>query len=328
MNEIADVKNPFTYFKGHYYEVMEKFLFAEESSETYLNEGYQLGRQAMREELGILSVTAIHHDCLIDILEKITTNDHLVLADKASLFLEEVLASFQMIATGFRPAIQLLNQRSVEFALRIRALNASLHEKDALLKEVYHRVKNNLQVVSSLLSLQINTTTDVNARKVLTENASRIKAMSLIHEMLYQTENLAQIEMQKYISMLVTYLTKIYEIRPNCIKFILDIAELSFNMDMAIPCGLIINELVSNAIKYAFPNNETGKVNIILKEENQQNILIVHDNGIATQDHNFQDKKTLGMKLIHSLTKQLSGKINFDMREGFLVTIYFPKNIS
>lgn len=224
----------------------------------------------------------------------------------------------------FRNEIELLNKKNIEYAVRIQELQASIKEKDALLKEIYHRVKNNLQVISSLLNLQLETTTVPSAKKVLIESATRVRSMSLVHEMLYQTENLAQIEMPEYIDNLFKYLYKIYNIDSKRIKFIADIDAISLNIDIAIPLGLIINELASNSFKHAFPGKKSGAIKLSLKKHDDKIILTISDNGIGIPSElNINDMTTLGMQLIFSLTKQLNGNINLHRSHGttFILTV-------
>ncbi|TAK79202.1 MAG: hypothetical protein EPO11_00455 [Gammaproteobacteria bacterium] len=325
MDNTIVFEKEFTAFQKKYGEILKKYLTDETASEALLHEGYKLGREAVADKLGILTVTAIHHDRLINFLENLKANGHLMIAEKASLFLEEVLAPFQMIGNGFHHAIKLLNQRSVEFAVRIRDLQHSLAEKEALLKEVYHRVKNNLQVMSSLLHLQIETTHDNLAKKVLTESERRIRAMSLVHEMLYQSQNLSQIEMQEYIHTLLKYLYEIYNVDRKKIQRTTDIDAISLEIDTAIPLGLIINELVSNTLKYAFPDDKTGTLSLSLKKEHRKIILIIHDDGIGIPpDVDVHTMVSLGMQLIFNLARQLHGKIGLNRDKGTTFTVTIP----
>lgn len=208
------------------------------------------------------------------------------------------------------------------YRLLYEKLQQSLKEKEALLKEVYHRVKNNLQVVSSLLNLQIETTKDASAKRILIESASRVKSMALVHEMFYQTENLAQIEIGEYIQNLLKYLYQIYDIDSNHIKAITDIDMILVNIDTAIPIGLIINELISNSFKHAFPDNKPGKITLSLKKPDDKIILTVSDNGIGISPKiDINNMSSLGMQLVLSLTRQLGGHIALDRSHGTTFTL-------
>ncbi|MES2216955.1 MAG: histidine kinase dimerization/phosphoacceptor domain -containing protein [Pseudomonadota bacterium] len=324
MSEQQPTNDIFSVFKEQYNTLLEKFLNTLVDSESILHEGYKLGRQAVDNNIGILNVVAIHQDCLVSYLEKLETNEHLIISEKANGFLEEILASFQMVETNFRQAITLLNQRSLEFAGRVRALQDSIHEKEALLKEVYHRVKNNLQVVSSLLSLQAGATEEVAIQKVLLESSSRVKSMALVHEMLYQTENLASIAMKSYIVNLFKYLFQIYKTNVKNVQLDVDIDDITLSIDLAIPCGLIINELVSNVIKHAFPNDKLGIITFSFKKQDHKIVLTLRDNGVGIPSEiDIQNTASLGMRLIHSLTKQLDGNILLNRANGTAFTLTF-----
>ena len=324
MPEQQNLQNEFLSFKKEYGELLEKFLNSEASPENYLNEGYKMGRLAIAKNISILNVTAIHQDCLIAYLEKMETNDHLIVSEKANSFFEEILTSFQMIEMPFREAITLFSKRSLEFANKIRILQGSLKEKEALLKEVYHRVKNNLQVISSMLNLQAMATQESEAKKVLIGSSARVKSMALIHEMLYQTENLSNIGMKSYIDNLLKYLFQIYAVDPNKIKLTTDIDDISLSIDTAIPCGLIINELVSNALKHAFPQNKSGEIQFSFKRKEKDIILLISDNGDGIPAKiDIKNTSSLGMRLINSLTKQLGGNILSEGAKGTTFKLMF-----
>jgi len=324
MPEQSYLQAEFLDFKKQYDDLLEKYLNDETTSEIYLNEGNKLGRQAIANNIGILNVIAIHQDYLITYLSKLETNQHLIIFEKANVFFEEILASFQMIATDFREAITLLNRRSLQFAGRIRALQDSVEVKEALLKEVYHRVKNNLQVVSSLLHLQAESTQEPSIKKVLMESSARVKSMALIHEMLYQTENLANIRMDSYIDSLFKYLFAIYAVDSNKVKLTADVDEISMGIDTAIPCGLIIHELVSNALKHAFPENKSGEIKFSFKKHDNNIILIISDDGAGIPSQiDIKNTSSLGLRLILNLTKQLGGNIELENAKGTTFRLIF-----
>jgi two-component sensor histidine kinase len=211
---------------------------------------------------------------------------------------------------------------------KIKALEASLNEKVSLLKEVYHRVKNNFQVIISLINLQIESINNPLAKKILIESITRIKAMVLVHEMLYQSANLAEIEMKAYINDLLCFPIDAYGINEEHIKLAVDIDSISLPVDDAILCGLIINELITNAIKYAFPNGIKGQITVSLKSLEQKVTISVSDNGVGLADSfDIGSNKTLGMRLIINLAKQLRGDVVVKNDHGACFTINFMRTI-
>jgi two-component sensor histidine kinase len=212
---------------------------------------------------------------------------------------------------------------------RIRTENElqnSLREKEILLREIHHRVKNNLQTITSLLDLQAASIKDKESRKAFKSSQSRIRSMALIHERLYKSENLERIKAREYIQHLLEYLEDTYRTSENNFEITSNVENLFLNLDTAIPCGLIINELVSNSLKYAFKANRRGNVTVTLQTKGAENlILIVADNGTGIpKDVTPAYSQSLGLQLVSLLTKQLNGKLKFDRTEGTEVSISFP----
>ncbi|HIK04417.1 MAG TPA: PAS domain-containing protein [Trichormus sp. M33_DOE_039] len=207
-------------------------------------------------------------------------------------------------------------------------LRESLQEKEVLLREVYHRVKNNMQLVSSLLRLQANTTEDPAILRLLNESQQRVKTMALIHERLYRSHNLARIHVTTYIQDLVNNLVRSYSTADESIRVTLDLADLELDLDTAVPCGLIINELISNAFKYAFPNQQ-GEITLRFSLEDTSNYcLMIKDDGVGIPAHiDPQRTDSLGMQLVYGLTQQLRGKIELDRQEGSQFKITFKKRL-
>lgn len=203
-------------------------------------------------------------------------------------------------------------------------LNA-LKEKEALLKEVHHRVKNNLQIISSLLNLQAAQIKDAAILNIFTETKNRVRSMALLHETLYRTENLARIDFPRYVDNLCAYLFRSYGVDTQRISLQTAIAAVTLDLDRAIPCGLIINELISNAVKYAFPEQRCGHVRVELQQlANQSYQLQVCDNGIGLPpDLNLAQTESLGLSLVSDLTRQLNGEIQVDCTAGTAFTIRF-----
>jgi PAS domain S-box-containing protein len=205
-------------------------------------------------------------------------------------------------------------------------LKESLSEKEVLLKEVHHRVKNNLQVVSSILNLQASYVKDENTLNILRESQNRIKSMAFIHESLYQTTDFSKINFSEYITSLSKNLVHSYGVYDKQVDLKLQVGDISLNLDLSIPCGLIINELVSNSLKYAFADKKKGIINIELFEKNDNVNLIVEDNGLGLPKNiDYKDTESLGLQLVITLTEQINGIIKLENKGGARYTITFKK---
>jgi len=194
----------------------------------------------------------------------------------------------------------------------------SLREKEILLQEIHHRVKNNLQVISSLLDLQSQYVEEQAMQSIFRDCCNRVKSIALVHETLYQAKNFASINFRNYIQNLIGYLLQIYRVNPNQIKVELDIDEVTLNINTAIPCGLIINELVSNALKHAFPNSVVGTIHMSFYSDlNKHYILTIKDSGVGFNiNQNFKSLKKLGLQLVNVLSEQLEGTLELDGSTG------------
>ncbi|WP_373516350.1 sensor histidine kinase [Pricia sp.] len=229
-----------------------------------------------------------------------------------------VLISFFFTLLGFAGLVyaylkSIKNQRLI--AEQKYIIENSLVEKDSLLKEIHHRVKNNLQMVSSLLSLQTKNTRSKAAIEALEEGKSRVKAMALIHQKLYQNEDLSVIEMQSYIESLINSVQSVYRKGGHNIEITIDAEAVELDIDRAIPFGLILNELVSNSFKYAFPEDDgKGKINIqIHKTENREGYFEYSDNGIGLpEDTDERINTSMGIRLMNRLANQLQTTLNVD----------------
>ncbi|MCV6629239.1 MAG: ATP-binding protein [Flavobacteriaceae bacterium] len=194
-----------------------------------------------------------------------------------------------------------------------KIIESSLIEKDSLLKEIHHRVKNNLQMVSSLLSIQAKNTKSKAAIEALEEGKSRVKAMALIHQKLYQNDDLSVIEMQGYIETLVNSIKTLYNRDSNHVEIEIDAANTELDIDRAIPFGLILNELVSNSYKYAFPNKEDGTIRIKLELKENNGYFEYCDDGIGLPtDMEERTKSSMGFNLVNRLVNQLKSHLNID----------------
>jgi PAS domain S-box-containing protein len=205
----------------------------------------------------------------------------------------------------------------------------SLLEKEVLLKEVHHRVKNNLQIIASLLNFQARFVSDPSALKMFQESQNRVKSISLIHEKLYQTKDLSRIEFAGYIKSLVSHLFLAFNIKPDKIGFTVNANNLFLSVDTAIPCGLIINELVTNSLKYAFTDDIKGQVTINLSYNNMSEYeLMIKDNGICLPEDIIIGKtQTLGFLLVNTLITQLDAKVDIIRDNGTTFLIKF-KNLN
>jgi len=203
-------------------------------------------------------------------------------------------------------------------------IKKSLEEKKVLLREIHHRVKNNMQIISSLLNLQATHTNDKNVVDILMESQNRVKSMAMIHEKLYQSPELARIDFKDYISKLSTFLRQSYIYINNSIRIETEVEDIHLNIDTAVPCGLIINELVTNSIKHGFPDDKPGLIRIKLSESNGKYILSVKDNGVGFPETlDFRNTDTLGLQLINNLVLQLDGSIDVILDHGTEFQINF-----
>ena len=209
------------------------------------------------------------------------------------------------------------------------SIRASLREKEVLLKEIHHRVKNNLQVVSSLLGLQSRTIEDLLTRKKFQESQNRVHSMALIHESLYQSDNLSEIDFPAYIDQLAAHLLRSYGAGPAHVKISSAIGDVRLPIDTAVPCGLIINELVSNSLKYAFPDGRRGRIRIEMREDEHQRIrLEVSDNGIGLPENvDFLSTRSLGFRLVHTLADQLGATIETESKGGARIALTFQAGV-
>lgn len=212
-----------------------------------------------------------------------------------------------------------------EWKLADQRLRAALNEKEVLLKEIHHRVKNNLQIISSLLSLQARRVDDPSFTAMFKNSCSRIKSMALLHESLYQSQDLAHIAMDEYLRHLVEQLKRTYDIL-DAVTFSVQAERVFMEVDPAISCALIINELVANALEHAFPDGRQGAVRVELSAlPNGMCMVVVSDDGIGLPAHvKMGETRTLGLTLVSDLTEQLNGVIALDNRHGTQFTITVP----
>ncbi len=208
-------------------------------------------------------------------------------------------------------------------------IEASLKEKDVLLKEIHHRVKNNLQIIISLLNLQSGYIKDEYTLKAVQDGQNRVRSMALVHEKFYQAEELTEINFGEYVSKLCQYLYQSYGDKTDRITLEVSGDHVGLDMDTAMPCGLLVNEVVSNAYKYAFPGNATGVISINLKRANKKVVITMSDTGVGLPPSiDVEKTESLGMQLIQALTSQLDGELTVSREKGttFEVSFTYPRH--
>lgn len=234
-----------------------------------------------------------------------TLKKYFIIASSIFLLLS-ILIYFSLVA----------NKRKKELLLeKNNEIEKSLEEKEFLMKEIHHRVKNNLQIVSSLLSLQSNYITDNQALEAVKDSQNRVHSMSLIHQSLYSEENLSSINVRDYITQLILNLCNSYNTEERNIRITYDISPFMIDVDTIVPIGLIINEVITNAIKHAFVGKKNGQIKLTIHEENNGLKISVYDNGIGVQE-NAQNKNSFGLKLIQAFLKKLNGTMKIWNEDG------------
>ncbi|HTY53065.1 MAG TPA: CHASE4 domain-containing protein [Methanomicrobiales archaeon] len=210
-----------------------------------------------------------------------------------------------------------------------KQLTTALKEKEILLREVHHRVKNNLQVISSLLSIQAEKKKDPEIRASLIDSRNRVKTIALVHEQLYQSKNFDRIEYGAYLRKVVADLFKTYNVNPAQITSRIHTDNLYLDINNAVPCSLILNEMIINSLKYAFPDGRKGEISIEFLDDEKNYHLTYHDNGIGIPEGVTPERKeSLGMTLIYGLTRQINGEIVLDRGNGTTFHITFPYKLN
>ncbi|CEA12723.1 putative membrane protein [Methanobacterium formicicum] len=212
-------------------------------------------------------------------------------------------------------------------------LERMVDEKNILIKEIHHRVKNNMQIISSLLNLQSQhlKADEQFAVSILKESQNRVKSMAMIHENLYQSKDFTHIKFEDYITRLVYELFYSYSGDADKIRLVVDVDDVNLNMETAVPCGLIVSELFTNSVKYAFPEGREGEIRVSLKQEPGKDdarefILTVSDDGVGfPPDLDYRNTETLGLELVNSLTCQIDGNISLDLTQGTKFTVKFKE---
>ncbi|SKB87518.1 histidine kinase dimerization/phosphoacceptor domain -containing protein [Dyadobacter psychrophilus] len=246
----------------------------------------------------------------------------------ALLFLLAIYLVIQLrlkqLARDKKKLEETVNERTVQLKKSLAEQSALLLEKDVLMKEIHHRVKNNLQVISGLLELQSKTLTDETAKEALREGRNRVRSIALIHQNLYQFENLSSIDLRQFINDLCKQVQSVFQ-RQKTIAVTVNVPELNLDIDSAVPLGLILNELLSNSFKYAFTEGKSGKIDIVMHTlEEGKYQLAYADNGPGLPvDFDVSKAKTLGLQLINDLARQMGGRVQYETRNGAAFTINF-----
>jgi two-component sensor histidine kinase len=212
----------------------------------------------------------------------------------------------------------------------LEAIKVTLQEKELFLREAHHRIKNNLQTIASLLSLQASYISDPLILEMFMDSQDRVRSMALIHEALSQAGDLGQIDLAAYIRELASQLMHIYSGESDRITLQLHLDDLLLDVNKATPCGLILNELLCNALKHAFPTGRSGEIHIALQVDAAQQVtLVVSDTGIGLPiELDFLNAETLGLQLISTLTEQLDGTLALDRSNGTVFTLTFRGGIT
>ncbi|MBB4802653.1 two-component sensor histidine kinase [Flavobacterium nitrogenifigens] len=329
---------------GDCYSQISELYFSQsdfESSLTYLKKALFYYRAAHLDEEAILPISSRLHIIyeaekrskdIIKLknktfLQQIKLKNEVFLRNSMITFVVLLLIILGLLYKSYRfkkKTNKMLETQQNEINKKNTTLQNLVIEKEWLLKEIHHRVKNNLHMVVGLLASQVEFLKNEEAVQAINNSQNRIQAMSLIHQKLYQSENLSIIDMPSYIFELTEYLKDSFEIR-NRIRFILDIDPFHLPLSHSIPIGLIFNEAVTNAIKYAFPNHAKGIINISLKASNDQKYkLIIHDNGVGLPpDFDPYNNPSLGIKLMHGLSADIEGKFLITNVNGTKITLEF-----
>jgi len=242
--------------------------------------------------------------------------------NEMQVFRMSLLTTFILLFSAFGIFLYYqLKKRNNKIAKQNNIIKKALADKDILLKEIHHRVKNNLQIVSSLLSMQMRHVKDIDAKRIIAEGRNRVQSMALIHQNLYQNETISQFSVTNYLEKLSEELFTTYNISQQNIELDLQIDPIDLDLDTMIPIGLILNELISNCLKHAFIEGNKGKITIIIAEKNNQLIIIVKDNGKGIRNKNLQDTDSFGNKLILAFTQKLKAEYKIENEEGTKVTV-------
>jgi PAS domain S-box-containing protein len=290
--------------------------------------GYEKKELIGYNYLNLNLIPSAHYDLASYLKEKSirgepTGPDEFILNRKDGIQLTIEIATHPVKIAG--QTLVLSNARNISQRKKVeRELKASLKEKVILLQEIHHRVKNNMQIISSLLRLQSGQIDNEKMQDIFRISQDRIRSMALIHDMLYKTKDFAGIDFNQYLQGLIRHLVNTYLIDAKDIKIHVRVDKVYLDLNTAVPCGLILNELVTNSLKHAFPSGRKGEVTVELRStETNKTRMSVSDNGIGLpDDFNFNNPQSLGLMLVKDLVRQLNGKIEYTSENGasFIIT--------
>lgn len=304
------------------YETLKKLNRPKEALAMY--EAFIVRRDSIKNEKNTKLITQMEMDYTYqqeEIKSEIIAKDK---ARKNSIIISSLSGIiFSLFLISYLIYRSLVQKRESEKVLGEKndIISKALHEKDILLREIHHRVKNNLQIISSLLSLQTRYTDDPQIALAIKSGKDRVKAMTLIHQNLYQKENLTGIKVDQYFDKLVKSLFNSYNISPDKIKLVTDIDPINLDVETAVPLGLIANELITNALKYAFPKNEEGIIKVSLKEEIERITFSVSDNGIGLDEENLKGRDGFGLELVDAFKMKLAADFEIISDDGTTVVL-------
>jgi len=302
-----------------------------EQSISLLNKEGELKDLSIKEKqqsLQLSNANLTQQQQQVTILNKENSLKDLQIKEKKRTILFNTLGLLliSIIAIGILYLYKNKQKTSKQLEEKNTIITHSLKEKEVLLKEIHHRVKNNLQVISSLLNLQSKNISDEKALQALNEGRNRVKTMALIHQNLYRDDNLMGVDLQEYIEKLTQGLFASYNIQSNKITLKTNIEKLEMDVDTVIPLGLILNELISNALKYAFEGRDTGILQVDLITQNDKLLLRVKDNGVGIpKDKDLSKSASMGYKLIQSFLQKLNATMNIEIDDGTNIELLISK---
>ncbi len=271
-------------------------------------------------------------NALLQIIATLTPEDPVRIHEQAVLSADGTVRWQQWVHRAvYNPAGDLLEYHTVgldstERHVVEQQLRASLSESEGLMRELHHRIKNNMQLVSNLLALQADQAEDVTVRQMLEASQARVHSMALIHHQLSRTHDLSQVDLAAYLSELVGHLRQAHLAVAPAVGWEVDTHQITLSADDAVPCGLIVNELASNALKYAFPGGREGVIRISLRDDDGRLVLEVSDNGIGlSPELDISATETMGLQLVRMLVRQLGGGLTVQTDGGTTVRVDFDR---
>ncbi len=320
--------------KGNYKDAYEISLLLKQANDSLAkNEARQhlLQEKLRYDSLHQIEKNKTYQRDLFQKQTEVESSRKIVYLAIAALALALLLAlAFYRNYRNTKKANRIIAQQQLETEEKKRIIEISLTEKETLLKEIHHRVKNNLQIISSLLNLQANRTDDENLKRIMSEAKNRISSMALIHQKIYQSGNLSSVDFQAYIEQMVQSIDANFNNEKKNITQHINTQGISLDIDTSIPLGLIINELLTNSYKYAFADRSSGTITISLKEKNAEELeLHVSDDGKGLPE-NFDPSalNSLGLKLVKGLANQIKGVVRFESNNGTHCFIDFKKPVA